>query len=119
MLVSSGLVVSDTPLTSKNKVKEGYLHLRKDDPATRGHSWKRYYFVLVDTTIYYYSSTSKAQNDGVINLNLCNIDVDDSYCKQQKWVFRVQTPMRTFFLRSKHDGSMKEWLRAIDHVCPA
>ncbi len=119
LLVSSGMIADENPLTTKSKIKEGYLHMRKDDLATKGHSWKRYYYVLVGTTIYYYESTSNNEYHGVINLRACSIDIDEAYCKQEKWVFTVQTPLRKFILRAKHDGSMKEWLKVIDKQCPA
>lgn len=118
MLVSSGMIADISPLTSKDKIKEGYLHMRKDDPVTRGHSWKRYYYVMLAGTIYYYTSTKNDEYNGIINLKIGTVDIDEKYCKAGKWVFRVQTPMRTYILRAKHDGSMKEWLKVIDQACP-
>ena len=119
-LVLTGMCSAENPLSSKDKAKEGYLYLRKDDIVTHSHHiWKQYYFVLVGTIIYYYSDTTTAVSDGAINLKLANIDIEEAYCKEEKWVFRVQTLMRTFYLRAKHDSSMKEWLKVIDKACPA
>jgi hypothetical protein len=47
LLVGSGMITDETPLTSKAKVKEGYLHMRKDDPVTKVHTHTEHAYQVI------------------------------------------------------------------------
>jgi hypothetical protein len=93
----------------KQTEKEGYLI--KQGKIVR--SWKRRWFVLTGSTLYYFKSKGDAEAAGAIPLQRCTVHVN----RAKKYSFEVGTQQnRTFYLQAEDQTTMDEWIRVIERA---
>lgn len=99
---------------SKPKVHEGYLKLQSDNFH---RTWRKYYFVLHPKYLYIYTLQDKAHPHGVIAIKfISKIEpLPGGSGSQRRFV--IVTPLRSYFLRARHEVAMDEWIRKISEQC--
>jgi kinesin family protein 5 len=80
-------------------------------------SWKERWFVLKDTTLYYFDSKESTEADGLISVEGCTVAVkkDVESGSQHKYQFTISHPSRkTIHLCAQTLNEMTIWIEAID-----
>jgi len=91
-----------------SKEKEGYLELQGDDYEK---SWKKMYWVLYKDYLYYFRLENKEDPHGVIALKfISSVEHDRSLGSSG---FVIQTPLRTFFVKAKHEPAMADCINVL------
>ncbi|KAL7721144.1 Protein kinase C [Entamoeba marina] len=77
-------------------------------------TWKKRYFELDKSVLYYYKDDSKKTLMGTINLALAtHILAIDDYHKKFNNIIRIGTPSRNFHISTPNDEERLEWLSSI------
>ena len=77
-------------------------------------SWKKRWFELEDTTLYYYKDETKKQLMGTMSIACATfIGCVDDYHKKFDNLIRITTPARTFHLSAPNEEERLLWLTAI------
>lgn len=135
--IGSAMIGDDDPRHSDDIAKSGKMKMLKT--ALDENVWEKYYFVMVEKTVYYYKSRShkKANYDGADEED--DDEDDDDHADDMPWkgcfnvqlaavgsaptavstkakVFQIKTPLRTFILKARHEVDAEEWM---GHICAA
>eukprot|EP01084_Bolivina_argentea_P144827 254013_1 len=128
-LTLTGLAHNMGLLGSTNKDKSGVMRILKHDGADRRNKhrkWEDHFFVLSHCTLYYFyhdpenknSSTksnhsSSSMPKSFISLKYATLELDIDRIKSDRFVFFIQTPLRTVYLRCRHPVALSEWVAAL------
>jgi len=93
----------------KEEGKEGYLHKRGG--IFKG--WKKRWFVLKDSKLYYYSSQKTDSPKGVITDVL---KVDKHPSKDKDFCFSIYSPKRTYLCSADSSYDLEAWLEKISTI---
>lgn len=115
VLADVGFGVHYHPLTDSAKEKEGYLETLGKDDIDGKKRWKKYYFVLLHGTMYYYKSSKDEEPAGVLSLVHAKVSLSKKSIQKHSFVIKVKTCYRTLYLKAKHESAMADWLAKIDH----
>jgi len=135
-LRSAGLLGGDDdPRHADNIAKAGKMKMLKS--SMDENVWQKFYFVMVDKTIYYYKSRKKKDsgnydedeeeeeddedaNDmpwkGCFNVTVATVGAAPTGISSKAKVFQIKTPLRTFILKARHEVDAEEWM---GHICAA
>lgn len=90
-----------------NPIKEGWLTKQGGNHKT----WKKRWFILHKTRIWYFENERADNPIGWINLLQSTVNADSDV--SQKNAFEVVTPQRTWVLSAETEGLKKSWVGAI------
>ena len=135
-LISAGLLAGDDdPRHSNDIAKAGKMKMLKS--GLDDNVWQKFYFVLVEKTVYYYKSRKHSHktnydeeeeeddddedhNDmpwkGCFDVTVATVNQAPSNISTKAKVFQVKTPLRTFILKARHEVDADEWM---SHICAA
>jgi len=121
-LQEAGLMSADP----SGKLKEGHLEMQKSEGK-----WKKYYFLMFKHAISYFNLDEKQIPRGVISIesifsmtkdpisntnNIPSVSEDKSSQNFKSASVTIYTPIRTFYLRAKHEAAMDDWIISIDRL---
>uniref|UniRef100_A0A8D0FEL6 Connector enhancer of kinase suppressor of Ras 2 n=1 Tax=Strix occidentalis caurina TaxID=311401 RepID=A0A8D0FEL6_STROC len=113
-----------TPIPGKSKRRisckdlgrgdcEGWLWKKKDAKSYFSQKWKKYWFVLKDTSLYWYINEEDEKAEGFISLPEFKID-RASECRK-KYAFKACHPkIKSFYFAAEHLDDMNRWLNRIN-----
>jgi len=134
-LISAGLLGGDDdPRHSDEIAKSGKMKMLKS--TMDENVWQKFYFVMVDKTIYYYKSRKKSDKanyddddeeeddedkdempwKGCFNVTVATVGAAPTQISSKAKVFQIKTPLRTFILKARHEVDAEEWM---GHICAA
>ena len=134
-LKSAGLLAGDDdPRHSDEIAKAGKMKMLKS--TMDENVWQKFYFVMVDKTIYYYKSRKKKDGNyddddeeeeddedtddmpwkGCLNVTVATVGAAPTAISSKAKVFQIKTPLRTFILKARHEVDAEEWM---GHICAA
>lgn len=98
---------------SDANVRSGYLYKK----GAKRRNWKRRLFVLSGRMLRYYPNSDKMKEAlGEVDLSLAT-DVHKEYVNDgtsdQRFMFSIDTPGRTFFMAAHSESEMESWLRSL------
>ncbi|XP_035173894.1 connector enhancer of kinase suppressor of ras 2 isoform X10 [Oxyura jamaicensis] len=92
---------------------EGWLWKKKDAKSYFSQKWKKYWFVLKDTSLYWYINEEDEKAEGFISLPEFKID-RASECRK-KYAFKACHPkIKSFYFAAEHLDDMNRWLNRIN-----
>ncbi|XP_074916088.1 connector enhancer of kinase suppressor of ras 2 isoform X2 [Chelonoidis abingdonii] len=92
---------------------EGWLWKKKDAKSYFSQKWKKYWFVLKDTSLYWYMNEEDEKAEGFISLPEFKID-RASECRK-KYAFKACHPkIKSFYFAAEHLDDMNRWLNRIN-----
>ncbi|XP_034971371.1 connector enhancer of kinase suppressor of ras 2 isoform X2 [Zootoca vivipara] len=92
---------------------EGWLWKKKDAKSYFSQKWKKYWFVLKDTSLYWYINEEDEKAEGFISLPEFKID-RASECRK-KYAFKACHPkIKSFYFAAEHLDDMSRWLNRIN-----
>ena len=80
-------------------------------------NWRKRWFILLSSKVLEYYKSESGEQKGVINLEDCHSVNSNLFHKKYKCVFNVETKERVYFLVSKTEKEMKQWVDALCSVC--
>uniref|UniRef100_A0A8C9NRX0 Connector enhancer of kinase suppressor of Ras 2 n=1 Tax=Serinus canaria TaxID=9135 RepID=A0A8C9NRX0_SERCA len=116
--------INKTPIPGKSKRRisckdlgrgdcEGWLWKKKDAKSYFSQKWKKYWFVLKDTSLYWYINEEDEKAEGFISLPEFKID-RASECRK-KYAFKACHPkIKSFYFAAEHLDDMNRWLNRIN-----
>ncbi|XP_076835263.1 interactor protein for cytohesin exchange factors 1-like [Brachyhypopomus gauderio] len=91
---------------------QGWLFRKKDGKAFLGIKWKKYWFVLKKTSLYWYTSQMAEKADGYINLT--DFLVDRAIECKKKHAFKACHPNHMiFYFAAENSEEMNIWLNKL------
>ncbi|KAM4796700.1 connector enhancer of kinase suppressor of ras 2 isoform 3-T3 [Rhinophrynus dorsalis] len=88
---------------------EGWLWKKKDAKSYFSQKWKKYWFVLKDTSLYWYTNEEEEKAEGFISLPEFKID-RASECRK-KFAFKACHPkIKSFYFAADNLDDMNRWL---------
>uniref|UniRef100_A0A8D0LC84 Connector enhancer of kinase suppressor of Ras 2 n=1 Tax=Sphenodon punctatus TaxID=8508 RepID=A0A8D0LC84_SPHPU len=91
---------------------EGWLWKKKDAKSYFSQKWKKYWFVLKDTSLYWYINEEDEKEEGFISLPEFKIDRANE-CRK-KYAFKACHPkIKSFYFAAEHLDDMNRWLNRI------
>uniref|UniRef100_A0A1A8D1F2 Connector enhancer of kinase suppressor of Ras 1 n=2 Tax=Nothobranchius kadleci TaxID=1051664 RepID=A0A1A8D1F2_NOTKA len=95
-----------------NPDHQGWLYRKKESKVFLGNKWKKYWFVLKKTALYWYTSQMAEKAEGYIDLT--NFVVDVAIECKKKHAFKACHPhvMMFYFAAESHDG-LNMWLNKL------
>ncbi|XP_053162511.1 connector enhancer of kinase suppressor of ras 2 isoform X3 [Hemicordylus capensis] len=92
---------------------EGWLWKKKDAKSYFSQKWKKYWFVLKDTSLYWYINEEDEKAEGFISLPEFKIDRAGE-CRK-KYAFKACHPkIKSFYFAAEHLDDMNRWLNRIN-----
>uniref|UniRef100_A0ABM5FYB3 Connector enhancer of kinase suppressor of ras 2 isoform X3 n=1 Tax=Pogona vitticeps TaxID=103695 RepID=A0ABM5FYB3_9SAUR len=92
---------------------EGWLWKKKDAKSYFSQKWKKYWFVLKDTSLYWYINEEDEKAEGFISLPEFKID-RASECRK-KYAFKACHPkIKSFYFAAEHLDDLNRWLNRIN-----
>ncbi|XP_062982533.1 connector enhancer of kinase suppressor of ras 2 isoform X3 [Elgaria multicarinata webbii] len=92
---------------------EGWLWKKKDAKSYFSQKWKKYWFVLKETSLYWYINEEDEKAEGFISLPEFKID-RASECRK-KYAFKACHPkIKSFYFAAEHLDDMNRWLNRIN-----
>ncbi|XP_067098196.1 interactor protein for cytohesin exchange factors 1 [Osmerus mordax] len=87
----------------------GWLHKKREGKGFLGIKWKKYWFVLKKTSLYWYTCETAEKAEGYINL--ADFTVDQARECKKKHAMKASHPhIVTFFLAAESLRDMNKWL---------
>nr|XP_057943584.1 connector enhancer of kinase suppressor of ras 2-like isoform X4 [Doryrhamphus excisus] len=88
---------------------EGWLWKKKDAKTYFSQKWKKYWFILKDTCLYWYMNEEDEKAEGFVNLPEFKID-RATECRR-KYAFKACHPkIKTFYFAAENVDDMSRWL---------
>ncbi|XP_061903876.1 connector enhancer of kinase suppressor of ras 2-like isoform X8 [Entelurus aequoreus] len=88
---------------------EGWLWKKKDAKTYFSQKWKKYWFILKDTCLYWYMNEEDEKAEGFVNLPEFKID-RATECRR-KFAFKACHPkIKTFYFAAENVDDMSRWL---------
>ncbi|OCT94182.1 connector enhancer of kinase suppressor of Ras 2 L homeolog isoform X1 [Xenopus laevis] len=92
---------------------EGWLWKKKDAKSYFSQKWKKYWFVLKDTSLYWYTNEEEEKAEGFISLPEFKID-RASECRK-KFAFKACHPkIKSFYFAADNLDDMSRWLSRVN-----
>ncbi|XP_041439569.1 connector enhancer of kinase suppressor of ras 2 isoform X3 [Xenopus laevis] len=92
---------------------EGWLWKKKDAKSYFSQKWKKYWFVLKDTSLYWYTNEEEEKAEGFISLPEFKID-RASECRK-KFAFKACHPkIKSFYFAADNLDDMNRWLSRVN-----
>ncbi|KAM3595004.1 uncharacterized protein V6R79_016982 [Siganus canaliculatus] len=91
---------------------QGWLYRKKESKGFLGIKWKKYWFVLKKTSLYWYANQQAEKAEGYMNLT--NFIIDRAIECKKKYAFKACHPqvMMFFFAAESHED-MNLWLNKL------
>ncbi|XP_070606827.1 connector enhancer of kinase suppressor of ras 2 isoform X4 [Erythrolamprus reginae] len=91
---------------------EGWLWKKKDAKSYFSQKWKKYWFVLKETSLYWYINEEDEKAEGFISLPEFKIDRANE-CRK-KYAFKACHPkIKSFYFAAEHQDDLNRWLNRI------
>ncbi|XP_069495628.1 connector enhancer of kinase suppressor of ras 2 [Ambystoma mexicanum] len=91
---------------------EGWLWKKKDAKSYFSQKWKKYWFVLKDSSLYWYTNEEEEKAEGFISLPEFKID-RASECRK-KYAFKACHPkIKSFYFAADNLDDMNRWLNRV------
>ncbi|XP_019405598.1 PREDICTED: interactor protein for cytohesin exchange factors 1 isoform X1 [Crocodylus porosus] len=91
---------------------QGWLYKKKEKGAFIGNKWKKFWFVLKGSSLYWYSSQLAEKAEGFINLPDFSVD-RATECKK-KHAIKINHPqIKTFYFAAENVMEMNMWLNKL------
>ncbi|XP_028322913.1 connector enhancer of kinase suppressor of ras 2-like isoform X4 [Gouania willdenowi] len=88
---------------------QGWLWKKKDAKTYFSQKWKKYWFILKDTCLYWYMNEEDEKAEGFVSLPEFNIDRANE-CRR-KFAFKACHPkIKTFYFAAENVDDMSRWL---------
>ncbi|XP_059842038.1 interactor protein for cytohesin exchange factors 1 isoform X1 [Hypanus sabinus] len=102
---------------------QGWLYKKKTNKGLIGNKWKKYWFVLKGTYLYWYTNQAAEKAEGFINLPEFKID-QGTECKRKHAIKASHAKLKSFYFAAENAEDMGTWinkmgLAAIQYVLPA
>ncbi|XP_073523601.1 connector enhancer of kinase suppressor of ras 2 isoform X3 [Phyllobates terribilis] len=92
---------------------EGWLWKKKDAKSYFSQKWKKYWFVLKDSSLYWYSNEEEEKAEGFISLPEFKID-RASECRK-KFAFKACHPkIKSFYFAADNLDDMNRWISRVN-----
>ncbi|XP_041109724.1 CNK3/IPCEF1 fusion protein-like isoform X2 [Polyodon spathula] len=91
---------------------QGWLYRKRDTKGFIGIKWKKYWFVLKKTALYWYSSQMADKAEGFINLADFTVD-RATECKKKHAIKARHPQIRTFYFAAESPEEMNKWLNKL------
>nr|XP_060626079.1 connector enhancer of kinase suppressor of ras 2 isoform X3 [Anolis sagrei ordinatus] len=92
---------------------EGWLWKKKDAKSYFSQKWKKYWFVLKETSLYWYINEEDEKAEGFISLPEFKIDRANE-CRK-KYAFKACHPkIKSFYFAAEHLDDLNRWLNRIN-----
>uniref|UniRef100_A0A7D9NLT4 Connector enhancer of kinase suppressor of Ras 2 n=1 Tax=Xenopus tropicalis TaxID=8364 RepID=A0A7D9NLT4_XENTR len=92
---------------------EGWLWKKKDAKSYFSQKWKKYWFILKDTSLYWYINEEEEKAEGFISLPEFKID-RASECRK-KFAFKACHPkIKSFYFAADNLDDMNRWLSRVN-----
>ncbi|XP_077150725.1 connector enhancer of kinase suppressor of ras 2 isoform X2 [Ranitomeya variabilis] len=92
---------------------EGWLWKKKDAKSYFSQKWKKYWFVLKDSSMYWYSNEEEEKAEGFISLPEFKID-RASECRK-KFAFKACHPkIKSFYFAADNSDDMNRWISRVN-----
>ncbi|XP_024912552.1 interactor protein for cytohesin exchange factors 1-like isoform X2 [Cynoglossus semilaevis] len=93
----------------------GWLHRRKEGRGFLGGRWKRYWFVLKNTSLYWYKDQMAETAEGFINLS--GFRIQESRQSWRKHVFTATHPLVvTVVIAANTSSNMNRWISELSRA---
>lgn len=110
---------SDSTTERKNSIKEGFL-MKK---GQRRRNWKQRWFVLNENSFSYYSSPTKDQLKGSIDMKTKDVIIEEAKelkfkSKERKFCFKIsiKSQNKEYIIDANTEAEMYGWIRVLNKV---
>ncbi|KAK6488389.1 connector enhancer of kinase suppressor of ras 3-like isoform X1 [Huso huso] len=91
---------------------QGWLYRKRETKGFIGIKWKKYWFVLKRTSLYWYSSQMAEKAEGFINLADFTVE-RATECKKKNAIKARHPQIRTFYFAAESPEEMNKWLNKL------
>ncbi|KAK6490175.1 connector enhancer of kinase suppressor of ras 3-like isoform X1 [Huso huso] len=91
---------------------QGWLYRKRETKGFIGIKWKKYWFVLKRTSLYWYSSHTAEKAEGFINLTDFTVD-QATECRKKHAIKARHPQIRTFYFAAESPEEMNKWLKKL------
>ncbi|KAI1895841.1 hypothetical protein AGOR_G00110920 [Albula goreensis] len=91
---------------------QGWLYRKREDKGFLGIKWKKYWFVLKKTSLYWYTSETAEKAEGYINLTDFIIDRAVE-CKKKYAIKACHPQVMMFYFAAESSEEMNRWLNKL------
>ncbi|XP_034534868.1 LOW QUALITY PROTEIN: interactor protein for cytohesin exchange factors 1 [Notolabrus celidotus] len=97
---------------------EGWLHRRKEGRSFLGSKWKRYWFLLKKSSLYWYKDKMADQAEGFINLS--GFSIQQAKQSRRKHAMTAAHPqVVTIFIAAESFTDMNRWISKLSEAAEA
>ncbi|KAI1897380.1 hypothetical protein AGOR_G00082710 [Albula goreensis] len=94
---------------------QGWLYRKKEGKAFLGIKWKKYWFVLKKTSLYWY--TSQMAEKAVGYISLADFTIEQAVeCKRKHAMKACNPKIMTFYFAAESSNDMNRWLNKLQEV---
>mmetsp|Transcript_6443 Transcript_6443/g.19522 ORF Transcript_6443/g.19522 Transcript_6443/m.19522 type:complete len:1618 (-) Transcript_6443:166-5019(-) len=105
-----------TEARARKPEREGWLSKQ----GGRVKNWKKRWFILRNTTLYYFTSAQANDQAGSIPLHACSVSRSQGTSSgRKKYEFQIVTRHRVYFLRSESEEDTNKWIASISAAIDA
>ncbi|XP_061097946.1 interactor protein for cytohesin exchange factors 1 isoform X2 [Conger conger] len=91
---------------------QGWLYRKKEGKAFLGNKWKKYWFLLKKTSLYWYTGQLAEKAEGYINL--ADFTIDQAVeCKRKHAMKACRPQIATFYFAAESSSEMNRWLNKL------
>uniref|UniRef100_UPI0037E7C787 connector enhancer of kinase suppressor of ras 3 n=1 Tax=Semicossyphus pulcher TaxID=241346 RepID=UPI0037E7C787 len=94
---------------------EGWLHRRKEVRSFLGSRWKRYWFVLKKSSLYWYADKMADKAEGFINLSGFSIE-PAKQCRKKHALTASHPLVVTIFMAAENFTDMNKWISKLSEA---
>ncbi|XP_039604102.1 interactor protein for cytohesin exchange factors 1 isoform X1 [Polypterus senegalus] len=91
---------------------QGWLYKKKDSKGFIGIKWKKFWFMLKRTSLYWYTNQMADKAEGFINLTDFMVD-RATECKKKHAIKASHPQIRTFYFAAENSEEMNKWLNKL------
>ncbi|XP_061089588.1 connector enhancer of kinase suppressor of ras 3-like [Conger conger] len=91
---------------------QGWLYRKREDKGFLGIKWKKYWFVLKKSSLYWYASATADKAEGYINLKDFLID-QAMECKKKYAIRACHPEVMMFYFAAESNEEMNKWLNKL------
>ncbi|XP_044185752.1 connector enhancer of kinase suppressor of ras 3 [Thunnus albacares] len=94
---------------------QGWLHRRKEGRSFLGSKWKRYWFVLQKSSLYWYKDKMDEKAEGFINLSGFTIE-QAKQCRKKHSITASHPLVVTIFIAAESFTEMNKWISKLSEA---